>query len=85
MLRNWTEIAKGSALQETQVALQQTQISLQQTQDELAQAKSQVEIVSAKLHEVLTDVTSLQEIKATSESKIQSLESILGLMQNSRS
>jgi glycosyltransferase involved in cell wall biosynthesis len=78
MKRNWTEIANGSALQETQVALQQTQ-------DELAQAKSQFEIVRARLQEALVDVTSLQEIKASSESKIQSLENILGLMQNSRS
>jgi len=85
MLRNWTEIAKGSALQETQVALKQTQASLQQTQDELAQAKSQCEIVSAKLHEKLSELENFTEIKNGNAAKIQSLENIIGLMQNSRS
>ena len=78
MKRNWTEIANGSAIKEAQVALQQAQ-------GELAQAKSQSKIVGAKLQELLTDVTSLQEINASSESKIQSLENTIGLMQNSRS
>lgn len=71
MQRSWTEIATGLALEETQV--------------ELAQTKFELENTSAKLKEKLSELESLQEINNGNVSKIQSLETTLGLMQNSRS
>ena len=78
MKRNWTEIATGLALKETQVELGATQV-------ELAQANSRFETVNAKLKEKLSELERVQEINTENASKIQSLESTLGLMQNSRS
>jgi glycosyltransferase involved in cell wall biosynthesis len=52
-----------------------TGLALEEAQYALAQSKFQLETVNAKLHEITT----------VSASKIQSLESTIGLMQNSRS
>jgi glycosyltransferase involved in cell wall biosynthesis len=71
MLRNWTEITKSAALQDTQV--------------ELAQTRFQYETVSAELQEKLAELEEFTEIKNGNAVKIQSLENTISLMQNSRS
>ena len=78
MKRNWTEIATGPALQETQVALQRAQVELVDTQ-------FQFKIVNAKLQEKVSELESFAEINNGNAAKIQSLENTIGLMQNSRS